>query len=197
MKSIAAFLCLAFAASLAHAQTSPAANPEDNKSVPAQPAVAAPVAGKPVNLKAAPAQPVVVAPVATKPVDPKAAPTSPAPAKKEVKKEAPLPKIPGTVINRPNGTFLGLEVVGGNLKLTFYDKKHKPMAVDVTRANARWPNPRSVVGPNKTVLNGSGTALVGQKPVLPPFNFTVHLNLLQGEGDDAKVVESYDAPVSG
>ncbi|HEY8994874.1 MAG TPA: hypothetical protein VIM71_09450 [Lacunisphaera sp.] len=121
-------------------------------------------------------------------------PTAPSPASgkaaPEIKKEAPLPKIPGTEIARPNGTFLGLEVVGGNFKLTFYDKKKKPMAVDVTRATARWPNPRSP-GDNRTVLNGSGTALVGAKPVVPPFTFNVYLTLLQGEGDEAKAVENY------
>lgn len=146
MKTIAAFLCLTFAASLVHAQVSPA--------------------GKPADAKAKAAA-----------------------AKTEVKTEE-LPKIPGTEIPRANGTFLGLEVVGGNFKLTFYDKKKKPMSIDVTRATARWPNPRAP-GDNRTVLNGSGTALVGSKPVLPPFIFNVFLTLLKGEGDQAKAVETY------
>jgi hypothetical protein len=124
-------------------------------------------------------------PAPAQPASDKAAPV----AKKEPKKEEPLPKIPGMEIARANGTFLGLEVAGGNFKLTFYDKK-KPMAVDVTRATARWPNPRSP-GDNRTVLNGSGTALVGAKPVLPPYNFNVYLTLLQGEGEEAKAVETY------
>jgi hypothetical protein len=118
-------------------------------------------------------------------------------AKKEVKKEE-LPKIPGTVITRPNGNFLSLEVVGGNFKLSFYDKKHKLMAVDVTRATARWPNKRSGSPTDyRTVLNNNGTALVGSRPVLPPFNFTVFLTLLQGEGDGAKAVETYQVPFAG
>lgn len=127
---------------------------------------------------------------AAKPAAPKAAVE-----KKEVKKEE-LPKIPGHVINRPNGTFLSLEVVGGNFKLTFYDKKHKPMALDVTRATARWPNPRAP-GDNRTVLNGSGTALIGAKPVIPPYNFNVYLTLLQGEGEEAKAVETYTVAFRG
>lgn len=151
MKTIAAFLCLVFAATLAHAQVSSAAKAADSKAVP---------------------------------------------AKNEVKKEAPLPKIPGHVINRPNGTFLSLEVVGGNFRLTFYDKKHKKMVVDVTRAIARWNNTKGP-GDNRTVLNGSGTTLVGSKPVLPPFVFNVYLTLLQGEGDDAKAVETYTVPYRG
>jgi hypothetical protein len=166
MKPIAAAACLLFATSLMQAQTPPAAKPAD----PRAPAT-----------KATPA---------------KATPGKAVPAKPEAKKEEELPKIPGTVIVRSNGTKLGLEVAGGNFKLTFYDKKHKPMAIDVTRATARWPNPRSP-GDNRTVLNGSGTSLVGAKPVVPPFNFTVYLTLLQGEGDEAKAVENYAVPFKG
>ena len=157
MKTLAAFLCLVFAASLAHAQATPAVKPAPGKATPAAPAD---------------------------------------PAKKDAQKEAPLPKIPGTVINRPNGTFLGLQVVGGNFVLTFYDKKHKPMPVDVTRAAARWPNPRAP-GDNRTMLNGSGTALVGAKPVLPPHNFNVFLTLLKGEGEAAQAVETYTVQFRG
>lgn len=139
-----------------------------------------------------------------KPADPKtpaaktpAVKTPAAPGKAvTAKKEEELPKIPGTVIVRPNGTKLGLEVAGGLFKLTFYDKKHKPMAMDVTRATARWPNPRAP-GDNRTVLNGSGTTLVGQKPVLPPYTFNVYLTLLEGEGDAAKAVENYTVQFRG
>lgn len=166
MKPIAVAVCLLFATSLMQAQTTPAAKPADPR---------APAA------KATPAKP---------------APGKAAPAKPEAKKEEELPKIPGTVIVRPNGTKLGLEVVGGNFKLTFYDKKHKPMPLDVTRATARWPNPRSP-GDNRTVLNGSGTSLVGARPVVPPFNFKVYLTLLQGDGDEAKAVENYTVPFKG
>lgn len=172
MKSLAVATCLLFATSLIQAQTP----------------------GAPVTPGATPT---------AKPADPKApaakaAPTKAAPAKKEDKKKEELPKIPGTVIDRPNGTFLGLEVVGGNFKLTFYDKKHKPMAVDVTRATARWPNTRSAtVAWNRTVLNGSGTALVGAKPVLPPYTWNVYLTLLVGEDDEAKAVENYTVAFRG
>ena len=97
-----------------------------------------------------------------------------------------------------NGAFLSLTLVGGNFVLTFYDKKHKPMAIDVTRAAARWPNNRTSLPKDyRTVLNGSGTALVGQRPVLPPYNFPVSITLLQGEGDEAKAVETYTATFGG
>lgn len=132
----------------------------------------------------------------TKPVTVKTTvpPTKPVPKKLEVVVEEP--KIPGAVIPRANGTFLGLEVVGGNFKLSFYDKKKKTMAPDITRATARWPNPRSP-GDNRTILNPSGGALLGNKPVVPPLTFTVYVTLLQGEGDEAKAVESFVVPFRG
>lgn len=132
------------------------------------------------------------APTATEAKKPAAA----AKTKADEKKKEEEPKIPGTVISRANGTFLGLEVVGGNFKLSFYDKKKKAVAPDVTRAVARWPNVRGP-GDNRTVLNLSGTALVGSKPVVPPFTFNVYLTLLQGEGDAAQAVETYTVPFRG
>jgi hypothetical protein len=134
-----------------------------------------------------------------KPADAQPAPGKEAPAaKKEEKKVEVVPKIPGTEIARANGTFLGLELKEGKFKLTFYDKKKKPMAVDVTRATARWPNNRSGTPSDyRTVLNGSGTALLSEKYVLPPHIFNVTLTLLQGEGDEAKAVETYVIPFRG
>lgn len=106
------------------------------------------------------------------------------------------PVIPGQTIVRENGTFLGLEVVGGNFKLSFYDQKKKPMAADVTRATARWNNTRGP-GDNRTVLNSSGNALVGSKFVYPPYNFNLYITLLVGDDDDSKAVESFVVPFRG
>ncbi len=110
-------------------------------------------------------------------------------AKVEATKEAE-PIIPGQTIARTNGTFLGLEVVGGNFKLSFYDAKKKPVAPDVTRASARWPNTRGI-GDNRAMLNLSGTALVGNKFVAPPLVFNLYITLLQGEGEEATAVENF------
>ena len=173
MKSIAAVACLLFATSPMLAQLPPAPKTPEAKTP----------AGKTVPAKAGAA---------------KAAPGKATPAKKEEKKEEKLPDIPGVTIVRPNGTKLGLEVVENKFKLTFYDKKHKPMQVDVTRATARWPNTRSGTPSDyRTVLNGSGTYLMAERPVLPPRVFNVYLTLLEGEGDAAKAVESYTVPFKG
>lgn len=153
-------------------------------------------------------KPTVITPADIKQPDTKTAPTVTTPAKTptntpakkdEKKKPAPEPVIPGVSVVRTNGTMLGLEVVGGNFKLSFYDKKKKPMAVDVTRATARWPNTRSAtIAFNHTVLNSSGgNALIGAKPVLPPFAWNVYITLLRGEGEEAKAVESYTVPFHG
>ena len=174
MKILAAIAALLFAVSRLSAQTPPPATPAD---------------AKPADAKAA---------NVVKPADSKSTPAANTPAKKDDKKKpAPEPIIPGLTIARANGTFLGLEVAGGNFKLSFYDKKKKPMAPDVSRATARWPNRRSDAGDNRTVLNPGGNALVGAKPVVPPFNFLVRLTLLQGEGDDTKTVESYAVDFHG
>ncbi len=97
----------------------------------------APVASKPADVTI----PAPVAPADAKPdpkakVDPKAKPDP------KKKKEEPMGVIKGTEIKRANGTYLGLQVINNNFVLTFYDKKKKPAAMDVTRAAARWPNPR-------------------------------------------------------
>ena len=177
MKRLAVSVVVLFAASLTQAQTPPAKTTEEKPVVIklVDPKVA------PDKSKVAPAKPGVAAKV---------------PAKKVEKKIVVEPIIPGVNITRANGTYLGLEVEGGNFKLSFYDNKKKPMAVDVTRATARWPNPRSP-GDNRTVLNGSGTALIGAKPVLPPFTFNVFITLLQGEGEEAKAVESFVVQLRG
>src|SRR5690606_36335454 len=83
-----------------------------------------------------------------------------APAAKQGKEEE-MGEIEGTEIARPDGTFLGLTLVDGKFKLTFYNDKKKPMPVNVLRAVARWPNIHGP-GQNRAVLNvaGDGTFLM-------------------------------------
>ncbi len=118
------------------------------------------------------------------PAAPKAGGAAPAVAKEE--KE---PVIEGYVIARKAGGFLGLQVVDGNFKLSFYDTKKKPVAPDVARGTARW-NPPQKTGSALAVLNpgSDGTSLVGNKFVRPPLNFMVFLTLLNAAGE---VTEAY------
>jgi len=111
--------------------------------------------------------------------------------KPEVKKEEPMGKVEGFVITRPNGLNLGLTLVEGKFKLTFYDKKKKPTKVDVTRGLARWSNVHGP-GDNRMVLNPDGAnSLVGVQFVRPPYIFKLYLTLVKGDGDAAEVVETY------
>ncbi len=162
MKSLLAVICLLTGATVLCAETKPVVTP-------AKPAAAV-TPGKPTTVTT---------------------PAKPGSKAKVVVKKEEEPKILGITLNRANGTFLGLEVVGGNFKLTFYDEKKKPMAIDVDRATARWPNTRDV-GDYRSVLNPVGTdALVGNRFVYPPYVFTVFLSLVKGDGDETKAVESF------
>jgi len=128
------------------------------------------------------------------------APTPPAkvPTKKiEKPKPAKEPVIPGVTLARPNGTFLGFEVAaGGKVKISFYDKKKKPVAPDITKGLGRWKDPRAA-GEIRTPLTASGTALISAKLALPPYNYNIYITLLIGEGETAKVVESYTVQYRG
>ena len=115
--------------------------------------------------------------------------TAPKTAEVQVKEE---PKIEGVTIPRERGGYLGLKIENGTFNLKFYDDKKGAVVADVTRATARW-DPLRKAGNERTVLNPSpdGMALIGGKPVRPPYIFKVFLTLLQGEGDDARAVESH------
>lgn len=121
-----------------------------------------------------------------------AAPAEEKPAAKVEAKTNPEDEmgiIEGIELARADGTFFGLQVVGGNFKLTAYDKKKKPTKLNLPRATARW-NASQKTGQDFTVLNssGDGTSLSGTKFVRPPYNFTVYLVLLNEAGE---VVENY------
>lgn len=118
------------------------------------------------------------------------------PAKAQEKK-AVEPKIEGIAVPRPDGTFLGVSLENGTFKLSFYDKQKKKMPPDVPRAAARW-NPSNKAGSDRVILNPSadGQALVGNKPVRPPYVFKLYLTLLKptpgpGSGDGEQATESY------
>lgn len=119
-----------------------------------------------------------------------AAPATPAPAVKPPVSVSPLDPIKGIEIVRPNGTFLGLEVVNNNFVLTFYDVKKKKMTADVARATMRWPVKYQPTD-ERTVLNpaADGMSLTSTKPVRPPHAFKVFVALFV-EGSET-AVENY------
>ena len=120
----------------------------------------------------------------------KPAPAKPAPKQDDKKKddgkkkEAPLPKIEGIEIPHGEG-FMGLQLVSGTFKLSFYDKKKKPTLPDVVRAALRWKVNYQPTE-ERTVLNSDGgNALASGKVVKPPYTFKLFITLIKGEGDDA------------
>lgn len=125
-------------------------------------------------------------------------PAKPTDKGKTEKKEKEEPKIPGQVLERGDGTYLSIGLEGANYKLSFYDAEKKQMKPNVARATVRWPNVRGP-GDYRTVLNpaADGMALIGAKPVVPPYNFNLYLTLLEGEGDNAKAVGTFVVKFSG
>jgi hypothetical protein len=97
------------------------------------------------------------------------------------------PVIPGIVIPRTNGGYLGLTLENSNFKLSFYDAKKKPVTVDVARATARWPVHYKTTE-ERTVLNPTpdNLALIANKFVRPPYVFKLYLTLLKGEEGTAE-----------
>ncbi|HET7535578.1 MAG TPA: hypothetical protein VFJ90_03935 [Candidatus Didemnitutus sp.] len=118
-------------------------------------------------------------------------------AKPDAKKTEPEAKIDGFVIQRKNGTFLGLTIVDGKFRLKFYDKKKKPLALDVDRALARWPNKQGQ-GDNRTILNPiDPNTLQGTTFVHGPYVFQLHLTLLKNQEDKDTNAETYVVMYSG
>jgi len=124
---------------------------------------------------------VYAAPAKAKPGKQPDVPAAPAPGEAEI-------ILPGTVINRPKGGFLSVQVENGALKMTFYDEKKKIVAPDVDRVAARW-NPKYKTGDERRVLIKSDDGMSLISPVIrPPYNFKLFLTLLSA---DDKTVESY------
>ena len=127
----------------------------------------------------------------------RSAPTvSPAPAKKDdkaAKKKEPQREVKGFEIPRPNGDYLGLEIVGNTFKATFYDKDKKPTTADVSSIALRWPV-QYQPNPERTVLTpaGDGQYMTSEKSVRPPFHFRLYVTLLKTDaaGQD-QAVENY------
>jgi len=132
----------------------------------------------------------VVPVVADTPARGKADKAKPAPAPAPA--DPAEPTIPGVVIARPKGGFLGLQIVDGNFKLSFYDEKKKPIAVDVDRATARWSPKYKPTDEHKVLVKSDdGLALVSPN-IRPPYNFKLFLTLLSA---DDQIVESHTVDV--
>jgi len=146
-------------------------NPSVNPNAPAKPEAKPAAPAMPPAAKAEPGK-------AAAKADPNA------PAKKDgKKKEDEMGKIEGLEIARGSG-FLGLQIVNGTFKLSFYDAKKKPVAPDVASGAFRW-NVNYQKMPERTILSPSGTALVSDKTVKPPYSFKLFVTLFKQAGGGA------------
>ena len=100
------------------------------------------------------------------------------PAGKAPGKTAEPAKIAGMEIARPGKGFIGLEVAGGNFRLSFYDENREPVAPAAVKAVLRW-TPTNRTGSEFYALEPSadGKVLTSPKTVRPPYQFKMFLSL--------------------
>ena len=101
-------------------------------------------------------------------------------AKKGEPEKKEEPKIKGITVARGERGFLGVEIVNGAFKITFYDAKKKPVEPDVARAVLRW-DPKYKVGQERIVLNpdADGKSLSAPRTIRPPYNFKLFITLIK------------------
>jgi hypothetical protein len=92
-------------------------------------------------------------------------------------------------VSRGERGFLGVEIVAGSFKITFYDAKKKPIAPDVSRAALRW-DAKYKVGQERLVLNpdADGKSLSSPKTIRPPYNFKLFVTLIKEATEGADPV---------
>jgi hypothetical protein len=114
---------------------------------------------------------------------------APAPGAKQ---EEPPPEIEGMEISRGSKGFLGVQIVDGRFRLSFYDPEKKPTTPDVMRAALRW-NPSYKVGMERVVLNpGAENTLTSDRFIRPPHNFKLFIVLVNdASAGEEPVGESY------
>jgi hypothetical protein len=108
-------------------------------------------------------------------------------------KKAPEPRIEGLEVPRGEAGYLGVAIVGGQFKITFYDKKKAPVVADVHRALLRW-DPKYKQGQERVVLNltEDGKALTAPKAIRPPYTFKLFITLMKkSETGEDKAAETY------
>ena len=98
-------------------------------------------------------------------------------AEPEKKEEA---KIKGITVPRGERGFLGVEIVNGAFKITFYDAKKKAVKPDVARAALRW-DAKYKIGQERLVLNpdADGKSLSNPRTIRAPDNFKLYITLIK------------------
>lgn len=112
------------------------------------------------------------------------APSKAAPAE-AAKKEDEMGKVEGIEVKRGSGYF-GVQLVGGNFKITFYDAKRHVIPAPVNRAALRWPvNYRPADERTVANISSDGKSLTSSKTVKPPYLFKLFITFLADGADEA------------
>jgi len=112
-----------------------------------------------------------------------------APAKKP--EPAPAAKVEGMEVARSSKGFLGVALVGGCFRITFYDANRKPVAADVTSASLRW-TVKYQPKPERTLLvpAGDGRSLASPFVVRPPLAFRLNISLfVEGREEPSEIYQ--------
>ena len=128
-----------------------------------------------------------------------AAPVMSAQSADAAAEEVPEGVIDGMPIERGDGRWLGLTMVGPKLQLNFYDAKKHPEKVDRVRAVLRIdPVGKETI---RDVMNptDAGTALICNKPIRAPWVFKVYITLISPEevADSVIVVDFNRSAIGG
>lgn len=103
--------------------------------------------------------------------------------------EDPVPELGGTLIKRPDDTFLQLMMEGNRIHIYFFDKEKKPIPPDVDRITIRIRSirdkPRFTVAVPFEGINGLRAPFF----VKPPHIFFAYLNLMRNGVEDP--IETY------
>lgn len=87
--------------------------------------------------------------------------------------------IVGHALPRAGGGWYGLIVDGGRVRLNYYDEKKKPTLAAHLRAVLRVKPPGRNADRDVMLPSGDGLSLVANRPVSPPWLFTVSITLIQ------------------
>ena len=181
MKLAPLAVCACLGAAAAFAQTPPPAGQSGAEGTKAKPRIVLPADKASATTKGAPDS------------KGKGAADAKAATKAPVKQEEKPAKIDGIEIPRGARGFLGIEVKDGMFKLSFYDAKKKPAAVDMDRAALRW-DAKYKVGEERLVLTpaADGKSLTAGRTIRPPYNFKLFITLIREAKDGQEAVnESY------
>jgi hypothetical protein len=113
-----------------------------------------------------------------------AAETTDAPAAEDA------PELEGVVVERANGGYITLAVEEKKLVVRFFDKKKKPVALDVRGGFVRFRFPNRDPERRPLIPRDDGTSLTHGEPVQPPYVFKAYITLRQEGLEDADVEAS-------